>query len=212
MEERRAAGLLLTTEQKAANRKTASVRCHAKERAAPEHIARVAARATAKAEAIGARSATAAAKASARLHNAHVNAWKKSGGGAAWYRHRYHTIPEFMLKERLRRQLRKKGEAVPGFAELIRAAIKRDGDASTIERITGYTIRDLRRHLERQFVGTMSWASWSREGWHIDHIMPKKYFDLTTIDGVRAYWALPNLRPLWARDNMAKSAKREFLV
>ena len=39
---------------------------------------------------------------------------------------------------------------------------------------------------------------------------------VTTLDGMRqqckACWSLSNLRPLWAADNIAKRAKREYLI
>lgn len=166
------------------------------------------------AEKAASRAAAQAEKDSSRLHDAHVSAWCNSPGYSAWrWRTRYRDDPNFMVKERLRRQFRKQSEAVPGLAEVIRAAIKSGArDSATMHRVLGYSLSDLRRHLERQFIDNMSWASWSREGWHIDHILPRKYFDLTTIEGVRAYWALPNLRPLWAKANLEKSDKREYLI
>lgn len=153
-------------------------------------------------------------RASRRLHDAHVTAWRRSPGySAAKWRTRYANDHEFALGQKLRMQFRRKAQAVPELPEVIRAAIKRgDARCGRIERLLGYTLSDLRRHIERQFVDNMSWACWSRYGWHIDHILPRKYFDLTTIEGVRAYWALPNLRPLWAGANLKKAAKREFLI
>lgn len=73
--------------------------------------------------------------------------------------------------------------------------------------LLGWTIPELRAHLERQFVGEMSWKNMGE--WHIDHIIPLSSF---TFDGTddpefRRAWALTNLRPLWAQDNMQKSDK-----
>ncbi len=145
------------------------------------------------------------------LHAAHVSLWRKVRSADA-YRVKYHTDPEFNLHERLRRQLRKKTEAIAGCAELIRQALKGKGRANRVVTLFGYSMDDLRRHLERQFVRGMSWDNMAKHGWHIDHIHPRKCFDTTTIDGLRAYWALPNLRPLWAKQNIAKRDRVETLL
>ena len=46
----------------------------------------------------------------------------------------------------------------------------------------------------------------------VRHIMPVKCFDLSNIDGIRAYWALSNLRPMWARDNLRNAGSIQYLV
>jgi hypothetical protein len=106
--------------------------------------------------------------------------------------------------------------AEPHATEMLRVALKASvkglKHSTTIEALLGYTMPQLRAHLERQFRRGMTWDAWGRYGWHIDHILPKRCFDLTTIDGMRAYWALPNLRPLEAAQNLRKSAKIEVLV
>lgn len=80
------------------------------------------------------------------------------------------------------------------------------------ESLLGYTIGELRAHLERQFLKGMSWESMGK--WHIDHIVPLASFTITGPDDpeLRRAWALPNLRPLWAKENMSKGAKREVLL
>ena len=67
-------------------------------------------------------------------------------------------------------------------------------------------------HLERQFLPGMTWGN--RGEWHIDHIVPLASFTFTSPDDpeFRAAWALTNLRPLWAKDNIRKSAKRTHLI
>ena len=75
-----------------------------------------------------------------------------------------------------------------------------------------YSLEDLIIHLERQFLPGMSWDN--RGDWHIDHIVPLASFNFETPDDpeFKAAWALSNLRPWWAKDNMQKSAKRLYLV
>lgn len=107
---------------------------------------------------------------------------------------------------------------IPSVAirERMSAGIKnslRDGkNGRSWEALAGYTVADLMRHLERQFLPGMTWGN--RGDWHIDHIVPLSSFDFTSPDDpeFRAAWALTNLRPLWAKDNIRKSAKRTHLI
>lgn len=82
----------------------------------------------------------------------------------------------------------------------------------TTESLLGYTIAELRTHLERQFLRGMTWDNMGE--WHVDHIVPLASFTITGADcpELKRAWALPNLRPLWARDNLSKSAKRVSLL
>lgn len=81
------------------------------------------------------------------------------------------------------------------------------------QKLVGYSLEELMDHLERQFLPGMSWDNRGR-GWHIDHIRPLSSFAYTNADDpqFREAWALTNLRPLWARDNQRKYAKRVYLI
>ena len=83
--------------------------------------------------------------------------------------------------------------------------------ASTFEML-GYSLNDLRAHLERQFICGMSWANFGK--WHVDHILPLSSFEYEAPDcpEFRAAWALSNLRPLWGEENIKKGAKRLTLL
>jgi phage terminase Nu1 subunit (DNA packaging protein) len=78
--------------------------------------------------------------------------------------------------------------------------------------LVGYSVDQLRAHIERQFTKGMSWKN--RRKWHIDHILPLSSFAFTSPDDAefKSAWALSNLRPLWSEKNIAKAAKREFLL
>ena len=80
------------------------------------------------------------------------------------------------------------------------------------EDLVGYTVADLRAHIERQFKGTMSWGNFGK--WHVDHIIPVSAFSFSSVDDseFRACWALSNLRPIWARRNREKSASVSTLL
>ena len=74
----------------------------------------------------------------------------------------------------------------------------------------GWTIDDLKSHLEKQFVSGMGWHNMSE--WHIDHIIPLSHFLQEDEFDVRAAWALTNLRPLWAKENQSKGGRRFHLL
>ena len=124
---------------------------------------------------------------------------------------RYRLDPEFNLQQRMRRQLTKRAKR-DGVAELMRGAIRRGGESNAVQARLGYTIAELRAHLERQFLPGMSWERFIAGEIHIDHITPQAAFDLQNDDDWRACWSLGNLRPLWAADNLAKSDQQHFLI
>lgn len=80
--------------------------------------------------------------------------------------------------------------------------------------VLGYSLEELRTHLERQFTKRMTWEAFSSGEIHIDHIVPISSFNITTIDceDFRRAWALSNLRPLWAVENLRKHATRTHLI
>lgn len=82
------------------------------------------------------------------------------------------------------------------------------------EDLLGYTLAELQDHIERQFTKGMDWEAFHRGEIHIDHIVPVAAFKPTSAKcpEFKACWALANLRPMWAKDNIRKGAKRELLL
>jgi flagellar biosynthesis GTPase FlhF len=74
-------------------------------------------------------------------------------------------------------------------------------------RLLGCTMAEFVSHVESLWLPGMSWDNWSRDGWHIDHIMPMAAFDLTDEGQRKKACHYTNLRPLWAKDNLAKGSK-----
>lgn len=77
--------------------------------------------------------------------------------------------------------------------------------------LLGYSLDDLRRHIEAQFEPWMSWENYAHDTWHIDHIRPLSSFTYETPDDpqFKEAWALSNLQPLAALANLSKHAKWE---
>lgn len=117
---------------------------------------------------------------------------------AAYARERYSDDPAFRIHSRM--------------ASGVYQALKKMKRGRKWESLLGYTLSDLVRHLERQFLPGMSWDNIG--DWHIDHIIPRASFSYKDErdDEFKACWALTNLRPLWAKDNISKGAKILTLV
>ena len=134
--------------------------------------------------------------AKASLHDAHVKQWKRDAAAVA--RWKYHKNPKYMLYQRLKRWMHKHlGNGLPSR--------KWSG-------VLGYTVDELKQHLERQFLKGMGWHN--KGEWHIDHIRPVASYNFTSIDDpeFKDCFGLHNLRPVWAKDNLSKGDKVVFLL
>lgn len=87
----------------------------------------------------------------------------------------------------------------------IREALKGNYSAKTnaSQFYVGCSWADLRTHIQSQFKRGMHWNNYGPV-WHIDHIVPCAYFDLTREDELRRCFHFSNLRPLWAKENMSR--------
>jgi uncharacterized protein YdiU (UPF0061 family) len=74
--------------------------------------------------------------------------------------------------------------------------------------LVGYTLDELKHHLEGQFTEDMTWRNYGKY-WHIDHIIPLSVFNFSRTEDIdfKRCWELSNLRPMLARDNIIKSNK-----
>ena len=81
-----------------------------------------------------------------------------------------------------------------------------------------YTMNELRKYLESQWVGDKAWMNWDNHGvyklggerkWHIDHIIPQSLLPFDSMDhpNFLKCWSLDNLQPLDAVENMEKHNK-----
>lgn len=73
------------------------------------------------------------------------------------------------------------------------------------EDIVGYTLKNLMQYLESQFVNGMTWGNRGLYGWHVHHKIPVSLwkFESYTDREFKQCWALCNLQPLWAKDNLS---------
>ena len=87
------------------------------------------------------------------------------------------------------------------------------------EELVGYSVEDLMIHLESKFEPWMNWDNYGvyEEGkfkWHIDHIKPKSLFNYTYPEDeeFKECWALSNLQPLEAIENIKKGNKYKLCL
>ena len=71
--------------------------------------------------------------------------------------------------------------------------------------LVGCSIDELKKHLEIKFKKGMSWNNYGK--WHVDHVVPVDFFDLTKIEEQKKCFHYSNLQPLWAQDNLKKGGK-----
>jgi hypothetical protein len=93
----------------------------------------------------------------------------------------------------------------------INHALKRQGKSKAGESMIKhlpYTIETLKEHLEAQFDDKMTWDNYGSY-WHVDHIYPQSKLPYDSMDhpNFLKAWALSNLQPLEAIENMKKSNK-----
>lgn len=64
------------------------------------------------------------------------------------------------------------------------------------------------------FINGMTWEKFMAGEIHIDHIVPVSSFNIVSdeCEEFKRCWSLSNLRPLWAKDNLSKGSRQEFLL
>ena len=75
------------------------------------------------------------------------------------------------------------------------------------ETLVNFTLNELKHHLENKFQPGMSWGNYGE--WHIDHKIPIAAHNFTKPEheDFKKCWALDNLQPMWALDNILKGTK-----
>lgn len=118
-------------------------------------------------------------------------------------------------KNRRNALLRKRRNAEPKFklneniSRAIRSSLEKGKNGRHWEKLVGYTLNKLKRHLEKQFTKNMSWENYGQKGWTIDHKIPISAFNFMNTEqrDFKRCWALSNLQPMWAPDNISKHNK-----
>ena len=134
----------------------------------------------------------------------------------AWkiYQYSYNRLPEVKDKSRISKskyQTDINFRVNMSMSSNVRQSMKGNKCGRHWETLVGYTLEDLRIHLENLFEHWMNWDNYgNQEGqWSIDHIVPVSSFkNLATDENeFKICWALKNLRPLRHIENISKGNK-----
>ena len=138
----------------------------------------------------------------------------------------YQKTPEFKKKaaERARLAYHKEGSTVKEYqknkyknnpqyrvsinmSSQIRQSLKDGKGGAAWEKLVGYSLKDLMKHLESLFEDGMTWENYGE--WHIDHRKPQSWFKYDSYDSIifKECWAIENLQPKWASENISKGNK-----
>ncbi len=91
---------------------------------------------------------------------------------------------------------------------LIWLALKGEKAGRKWEKLVGYTLEDLMKHLKKQFDDKMTWGNYGSY-WSIDHRKPRSLFHYKTAEDpeFKKCWALENLQPMEKIANIKKGKK-----
>ena len=113
-------------------------------------------------------------------------------------------------KERERNRLKKRDNRLKNkisktISRRIRGGIN-DKNFGHWEDLVGYSLKDLKKHLEKQFKKGMSWKNYGSY-WHIDHRTPLSWFKFKSYqdEDFKKCWALDNLQPKLKKENLNKN-------
>ncbi len=134
------------------------------------------------------------------------------GKGAAAQRVYYQKNREKVnARQRKYRRIRRKTDPMFRLAGCLRGrlgkVLRGKTKVGSAVRDMGCTIEYLKSYLEDQFQEGMTWENWGQTGWHLDHIRPLAFFDLTDPIQLKKACHYTNLQPLWAEDNLIKGAR-----
>lgn len=155
------------------------------------------------------------------------NAEQKAEYNKLYYReNKVIIVKNNMLNENERKKIDPVFKIRKQVSRTIWTALQSEGSSKnghSVLQFLPYTIDELKTHLEKQFEPWMTWenhgaykidewddndqATWT---WNIDHIVPQSklpYSDMND-DNFKKCWALDNLRPLSAKQNIKDNNHR----
>jgi hypothetical protein len=154
-------------------------------------------------------------KASGKVWRAN-NIEKRRERDKAWQKKNPEKIKEYRINnsEKLKEHNKKvrstmKGSLSHKMSSGIRKSLKRGKEGYHWESLIGFTVDQLKKHIECKFTEGMSWDLFLKGEIHIDHIIPVSVhnFETPSDPDFKKCWSLKNLQPLWAKENISKKDK-----
>lgn len=121
--------------------------------------------------------------------------------------HREQRIKDNYAYQKAQRKLSNNYALADGIRCRLYQAIRKGQKKGSAVKDLGCTIPFLREYLQARFKPGMTWDNWTRDGWHIDHVKPLASFNLEDREQFLEAVHYTNLQPLWASENIHKSAK-----
>ena len=115
-----------------------------------------------------------------------------------YYRHNYHSNIDFKIKKNISGRIR---NMLKAFGTRKHISITKDFDS-----ILGCSIQFFKEYIAAQFTDDMTWDNHGSV-WHLDHIIPCSYYDLTDHTQLLECFNYTNYQPLYVYDNLSKFNK-----
>jgi hypothetical protein len=111
-------------------------------------------------------------------------------------------------RARTKMRLTPEGMLYHRMSQSIREALRGAKRRCKWEDLLGYSVDELKAHLESQFTEGMTWEQFFGGGIHIDHLIPRMNFKYISSNDLqfKQCWALSNLRPIWPKENSVSGA------
>lgn len=142
------------------------------------------------------------------------------------YKEKYHNDEKFrnrvLEKNKIRRKLpsakaaakiqRKKWYEIPhnkiahNLRTRLRHALHGKLSVQSTEKLLGVSFEEFKKYLESKFYSNMTWENYGKH-WHIDHIIPCDFFDLTNEEHIKLCFNFRNTQPMLAVENISKNNK-----
>lgn len=137
----------------------------------------------------------------------YISAWREKNQDKT-LRYQESRKKERNLKAKERRKVDLNYRLKFVLSSRLRGALNRQSIQKTKKtmELIGCSIDFLRVHLKSKFSDGMTWNNYGKRGWHIDHIVPCAYFDLSDPEEQKKCFHYTNLQPLWAPDNLRKNS------
>jgi hypothetical protein len=125
-----------------------------------------------------------------------------------WHKENRDKVVECCRRAGAARRATPRGKLENNLSSDICKSLRGKKAGTSWQALVGFTCDDLKRHLEKQFHGGMSWDNYGKL-WEIDHIIPKIAFNFESPQDIdfKRCWSLSNLRPLEVSENRIKNGR-----
>lgn len=131
------------------------------------------------------------------------------------YRREYYKINKDKMYKRAIEYRNENVQAMLAYSlrKRLNSAVRSNQKSGSAVNDLGISTHEFKKYLESKFYNrlitgeNMTWDNYGRRGWHIDHIIPLSFFDLSDREQFIEACHYTNLQPLWAEENFSKNNK-----